>query len=50
MTVTVILDCACKDGKAKDLVAVGKSDGGFSVTSTHKGFQSDILFDRSSRP
>ena len=41
MTVTVILDCACKDGKAKDLVAVGESDNGFAaVTSTHKGFQS----------
>ena len=41
MTVTVLLDCACNDGKAEDLVAVGKSDGGFAaVTSTHKGFQS----------
>ena len=41
MTVTVILDCACNEGKAKDLVAYGKSDNGFeAVTKTHKGFQS----------
>lgn len=40
MTVTLAFNCTCIDGKAKDLVAVGKSDDGFSVTSTHKGFQS----------